>query len=511
LTPERFNNGKVSASERENVTLHFETVDSEQRAELEAILLPDSDSDNEEDEDENEDTSMEEQAEDQALSPPPPYTTGQSVNGQSSLSGKPPTYKRRRLSSSSVEYVPSFLPDFPANGTEATTTGDDACKVDFEYGQERERRLKMGEDKSEQKAEREEEGQGRKEQEAAMLASLEAIPTSRRGTEDNWHSAVDFASSTLATQQSIDDIPEEISEEEEDGVLQTLSQQELGHQVFAKDYLALVAEASSVPPTFLTPSGGGFANAFNQRRALATLLSDPSKYAPCDTIFAAIDVRPTAAPFQPGPSLLITPPTNTTSAPTFTPIRANGRELLSSSTMNNALHPVCRHRVPNNVFNSSRMLSGGMSSEIFRRVTRTQDPIPILDERHAERVFHGIQAPKELLSDANSYLREALDVLKHKRAEELKASIESGSLEEQSQSQFNIHSSRDKLRVKSGTLVQTWDWMGRDYTDAVLPGKKYRTGTSGVLINEGGSSSNNNNKGDEVEPSRRRSESIHMS
>lgn len=482
--PDLLNTGKVPASDRGDLIMHYQTVDAEQRAALEAILLT-----------EDEESDEEEQIKPYEETPPPPYTSGRVDASPASVQSLSPTYKRRRLSTASVEYVPSFLPDFPVKDADAADRLTSVRDTDAEFEREVQRRVQLGEERSELLHEGAERGQGsREEQEAKAMMTLDLAPAPKRATEDNWQSAVDFSTSTLATQQTIDDIPDGIvaDDDEEDGSRAVKA--ESSNRVFANDYLALVSEASATPPTLLTPTGSAHANAFNQRRGLATLLSDPSKYGPCDTIFAAIDVRPSAAPFQPGPSLLITPPTNSTSAPTFTPIRASGRELVSTSTMNNSLHPICKHRIPNNVLNSSRLLSGGTSGEIFRRVTRIHDPIPILDERHAERVFHGTQAPKEQLSESNSYLREALDVLKAKRAEEIRA----GTLEEE-ESRLSLSTSRDKMRLKSGTLVQTWDWMSRDYTDTILPAKKFRNGTTGVF-------SSNSTEADSI---RQRSESVY--
>jgi hypothetical protein len=459
---ERQRVGKGNASQ-ESLIYHYRTIDEDERARLESIVL--------DEEEVDEEVIQENDNPMQSLSPPPPYQSSE----QNGTSPRPPTYKRRKLSAALVEYVPFFLPEFPGKEDGESLPSSSAREADAEFEKERERRLQMGEDRKELLNGTSITGE---DQQARARATLDMAPAPVRAVEDNWISAIEFASSTLAKQQGIDDIPEAIIEREDTSVR---TDQESSHRIFANDYLALVSEQNSVPPALLTPNGSAFSNIFNQRRNLASILSDPSKYVPTDTIFASIDARPSAASFQPGPSLLITPPTNTNSAPTFTPIQASGRELLSTSTINNALYPVCRHRIPNNALNASRYMSGGETGEIFRRVTRTLDPIPILDERHAERVFHGVQAPKEHLSESHSYLREALDVLKVKRAEEIRVGIENGTIGEE-QSQLSLSASRDKLRVKSGTLVQTWDFMSRDYADPVLPGKKYRNGTAGVFV-----------------------------
>jgi hypothetical protein len=459
MSSERQKIGKAPASHEGSLIYHYREIEEAERARLESASIQAEEDDNESHE------GM------QSLSPPPPYDT----NEENGTTSHPPTYKRRKLMATVIEYVPSFLPDFPDREDGAEAGLDSTREADAEFERERSRRVQMGVDRKELLNETSETKQ---DQDARAWATLDMAPAPKRAIEDSWLSAVEFSSSTLAQQQSIEDIPEAI-DDKEDSTFR--SEQESSHRIFANDYLALMAEQKSVPPALLTPTGSAFASVFNQRRNLASILADPSKYVPTDTIFASIDARPSASPFQPGPSLLITPPTNTNSAPTFTPIQASGRELISTSTINNALYPACRHRIPNNALNASRYLSGGDSGEIFRRVTRTLDPIPILDERHAERVFHGVQAPKEHLSESNSYLREALEVLKIKRAEEIKIGIENGTIDEE-QSQLSMSTNRDKLRVKSGTLVQTWDWMNRDYTDSVLPGKKYRSNTAGVFI-----------------------------
>lgn len=489
--------GKVPVSNRGNLELHYRDVTPRERAELEAIILQEGTKEEKILEEIECDYDEADNLSEQAHSPPPPYRSNASPE---SVSAQPPTYKGRRLSNSTIDYVPSFFPDFPGKGKEARPSTS-AREADAEFERQRQERLQKGEEKMDLLNEKIE---TREDQENVAWASLDMAPTSRRSTDDNWYSAVEFSSSTLAQQQSIDDFPESILDDENiEGPKTRTDQEESSHRIFANDYLALISEARSMPPTLLTPNGSGYSNIFNQRRGLASVLSDPSKYVPTDTMFAAIDARPTATPFQPGPSLLITPPTTTDSAPTFTPIQASGRELISTRTINNSLTPICRHRVPNNVLNASRFLSGGENGEIFRRVTRTLDPIPILDERHAERVYHGAQAPKEHLNENNSYLREALDVLKIKRAEETRKGIENGLLEEQ-ESQLSLSTNRDKLRVKSGTLVQTWDWMARDYNDPVPPGKRYRNGTTGVYISSTTASTNEIEQGH----GRQRSQSI---
>lgn len=456
--------GKVNAS-LGSLTYHYRIIEEDERVRLESILLDNGD-------DETEGEAEETDTDRQPLSCPPPYQTSE----ENGISPHSPIYKRRKLNASSVEYVPFFLPAFPDREVAAEVLAFvGAREADAEFERERERKLQMGEDRKELLNETSNSGEI---QESRARAALDMAPAPKRAAGDNWQSAVEYASSTLVQQQSIDDLPEDLVEDDDTAAR---PDQESSHRIFANDYLALVAEQKSVPPALLTPIGSAFSNIFNQRRNLASILSDPSKYVPTDTIFASIDARPSAIPFQPGPSFLITPPTNTNPAPTFTPIQANGRELISTSTINNALYPVCRHRIPKIALNASRYMSGGETGEIFRRVTRTLDPIPILDERHAERVFHGIQAPKEHLSEGHSYLREALDVLKVKRAEEIRVGIENGTIGEE-QSQLSLSASRDKLRVKSGTLVQTWDYLSRDYADPILPGKKYRNGTAGVFI-----------------------------
>jgi hypothetical protein len=53
--------------------------------------------------------------------------------------------------------------------------------------------------------------------------------------------------------------------------------------------------------------------------------------------------------------------------------------------------------------------------------------------------------------------------------------------------------------------------MNKDYTDPVLPGKKYSSGTTGVTISESSSSSsrNDNNTAEEADRTRQRSASVH--
>lgn len=461
--------GRVFHDEEDGMFLHYEELGEAQRAEWSELSV----ADEETGEDFDEITHAHSNGILAGSSPPPPYRSRES---EESSTSEPPRYKKRRISSTSIEYIPAFLPSFPEdedNETSITITTEN----DAEYERARQEGLRKGVDKRRLLNGASHADTGLEVQEAKVLASREMAPEAKKSAEDCWHSAVDFASSTLAQQQSIEDLPADRFDESEIDLRTSTSAQ----RTFANDYIALITEANTVPPSLLTPLGVGFVNAFNQRRALADLVSNPSKYVPTDTIFGAIDARPTATPFIPGPSLLITPPTASNPAPTFTPVQPSGRELVSTSTINNSLFPACKHRKPSNILAASRLLSGGEASETFRRITRTLDPIPILDERHAERVFHGMQAAKELLHDDNSFLREALDILKFRRDEEAKA----GELDEDGemqQSQFGLNANRDKLKIKSGTLVQTWDWMARDYTDPILPGRKYRRGTIGVKI-----------------------------
>lgn len=484
---DRSNLGKAPLSEREPLELFYEDVTPDRLSALEAVFGKDEESDSDSD------------AKAQSPHTPPPSYSDRSNNE---------TPGKRKRGPSEDRLIPDFLPAFPVKTEVLDVNVAPTVVQDAEFARETTSRLQQGEERSKAGAD------------AADQAALEAKTCTviddmtgmpKRSVEDSWQSAVPFSSSMLASGQTADDIPG-ITEEpsvypsSEEGATSSM-------RAFANDYPVLVREARASTPAYLTPSGGAYARVFHQRRAVAAFLTDSSKYVPCDTIFGSISARPSALPFQPTSSMLITPPTSHNSAPTFTPLRPNGRDLPSTTVQSNALYPACRHRNPSNVLNAARLVSGGVGTETYRRMTRIHDPDPILDEQHAERVFHGQPAPKELLVEGNSFLKGALDMLKVKRAEDKAGTrggmgngaqvheVEMNGTDEKQTSQLSMSATRDRIKVKSGTIVSTWDWMSRDHTDAVLPGKKFRTGTAGVMLGGGASGDANADEGRMRHPS----------
>jgi histone H3/H4 len=451
---------------QEALKIFYEDVSAEQAASMEADDVNDGES-------EEDDGSHDLQSSaSEAQTPPPPYPG--------------PNMLKRTRSPSPDSIYPSFLPAWP--------TGESKSQIhvvnDAEYAQNRLARATRPGLKSELTSSSD-----------ADLIKAAHIPPEpadapSRPTKDLWTNAVSFQDSSLAAIHGPDDFPA-LDERALAAPSSVATHDNLASSMraFANDYPALVMEARGSELALLTPTGSQHARAFHQRRALAAFLADPSKYVPCDTIFGGVSARPTALPFQPTASMLITPPTAEHSAPTFTPLRPNGRELPSSTSQSHALYPACRHRIPGNVLNAARLVSGGVATETYRRMTRIHDPDPILDEHHAERVFHGQAAPKELLTEGNSVLKGALDALKVKRAEERAAAREemglgeygageSGELDENGKptGQLSMSATRDRIKVKNGTIVSTWDWMSRDFTDPVLPGKKFKAGTMGITL-----------------------------
>ncbi|MCO5599847.1 hypothetical protein L7F22_053954 [Adiantum nelumboides] len=478
-------NAKPEKEDSIKHTLSYESIDQEQIDLLDRLLQADAS---------DEDSQAEE-----SLHASPSPTTPDSTSAQyTTANGSLTMYngnKRKRSRSSSSSYIPDFLPSIPLKSEQYSEAPQDA-KIyvieDADY--ERGRAARVQEQIVIQNGHKESTDTALPLNPAEELAELP-----KRSVEDLWHKAIPFQSSVLASGQSVDDLPL-VSEEAMNGH-NTQSSMSSMH-AFANDYPVLVQEARDAQPGYLTPSGPSYSRAFQQRRALASFLADSSKYQPCDTMFGSIAARPTILPFHPTSSLLITPPTAENPAPSFSALRPNGRDLPSSTIGNNALYPICRHRNPGNVLNAARFLSGGVGSETYRRMTRIHDPEPILDEQHAERVFHGQPAPKELLVEDNSMLKGALDVLKIKRAEERQAAREANGspdldlgaqgagtdVDGDRTGQLAMSATRDRIKVKSGTIVSTWDWISRDYTDPQMLGKKFRAGTAGVYLSNGTSS-----------------------
>lgn len=473
-------NAKPEREERRKISLYYEDVDQEQIDQLDRLLQADA----------SEDDS---QAEIAASPTPttPDSSSAQEENGNMTLYNGS---KRKRSQSSSPSYIPDFLPLIPLKSEQYTeANGEAKIYVIEDADYERDKKARIKEDQSRFQVSIPNGHVEGAEIAPAIHPSEDLTEQQKRSVDQVWHDAIPFQSSMLASGQSADDLPA-VSEELLNN--QNGSSSMSSMHAFANDYPVLVQEARNAVPGYLTPSRPAYSRAFQQRRAIASFLADPSKYQPCDTLFGSISARPTVLPFHPTSSLLITPPTASNPAPTFSAIRPNGRDLPSSTIGNNALYPACRHRNPCNVFNAARFVSGGVATETYRRMTRIHDPDPILDEQHVERVFHGQPAPKELLVEDNSMLKGALDVLKVKRAEERQAAREANGSPEidlgaqgagtdvdgDRTGQLAMSATRDRIKVKSGTIVSTWDWISRDHTDSQLLGRKFKAGTTGVFL-----------------------------
>ncbi|PWN87099.1 hypothetical protein FA10DRAFT_269708 [Acaromyces ingoldii] len=354
-----------------------------------------------------------------------------------------------------------------------------------------------------------------RQREAAEFEALAGPPKPRRVLRDPWRSSVAFSDSTLASQQSIDDVPAIDDGPMEMDEFVPPTEENLGPKsslrAFANDYRTLVMEAhNSTGSNLLTQPGPNYVRQSSKRRTIASTMADPGKFAPTDTLFASVPCRPSAIPFNPGPSLMITPPTATNPAPTFTSTHPHGRPaaLIPSS---GALVPSLRYRHADRTANAARLVGDG---EVLKRVTRWTDPPPVLDEQHAERVFHGAPASKDLLHERHSFLRAALDTLLVKQqadrqrnaaaqaaaaaaaaaaeagdeaaakaaADAAAAAIEAANVTSSSSPDALLMLSKsEKKGPKSATLVHTWDWLPRDPLDATLPAKRLK-GMQGVYL-----------------------------
>lgn len=487
----------------------------------------------------------------------------------------------RQFGDAVIDYVPSYLPLFPGitseHDTAASTSAPEAIEVDAEdavtkpqplevdpeYILEEQRRRELAQKKADEAAAAAAAAEAAK-GEDANGAGVETAPVSQKTAEervaeaekafealqarrilrDSWRETVNYDSSTLATTYAKDelrDLEQNVSAVLSDPFVVPVAPPTSSLRAFAADYQALVEDptSSGAAGIFLTPSGPANQDAATKRRRLAHALADASRYAPNDSLYAAVSVRPSVIPFNPGPSWLVStlpPPTlyednvevaNALSAPVLTPVRPQGRPaaLVPAS---GALVPTLGHRHPSHLTIGARVVA---SADLLKRVSRYDDPVPILDDKHAERFFHGLPASRDLLGGSgsssdlssnisttrssggggsgsgNSTLRPALEKLvlqmREKEAEILpeedKEELQRRQQELQLQLQAALASEsagKDSAALSSGliadsyasrirngniTMVHTWDWTPRDPYDNMLPGKKARTpGRRGV-------------------------------
>lgn len=501
---------------------------------------------------------------------------------------------RRRFGQAVIDYVPAYLPMFPGaplslGATEATTTmvlpdseqfdliGSDMqedvvvkaqpVEVDPEYVLEEKKRKELAQKKADEaaaaaaaaaaEAAKSEEANGDESQAAPVLQkteeeraaeaekAFEALQA-RRVLRDSWRESVTYDASTLAatyTKDELQNLEQNATFIHNDVSIASIAPATSSLRAFAAEYQVLVEDptSSSAAGIYLTPSGPAHQDAATKRRRLAHALADASRYTPNDSLYAAVAARPSVIPFNPGPSWLVStlpPPTlyednvevaNALSAPVLTPVRPQGRPaaLIPPS---GSLVPTLGHRHPSHLTIGARVVA---SADLLQRVSRFDDPIPILDDKHAERFFHGLPASRDLLGGSgsssdlssnisstrssggggsgsgNSTLRPALEKLvlqmREKEAEILpeedKEELQRRQQELQLQLQAALASEnsgggKDSAVLSSGliadsyasrirngniTMVHTWDWTPRDPYDAMLPGKKVKTpGSRGV-------------------------------
>lgn len=501
---------------------------------------------------------------------------------------------RRRFGQAVIDYVPAYLPMFPGaplslGATEATTTmvlpdseqfdliGSDMqedvvvkaqpVEVDPEYVLEEKKRKELAQKKADEaaaaaaaaaaEAAKSEEANGDESQAAPVLQkteeeraaeaekAFEALQA-RRVLRDSWRESVTYDASTLAatyTKDELQNLEQNATFIHNDVSIASIAPATSSLRAFAAEYQVLVEDptSSSAAGIYLTPSGPAHQDAATKRRRLAHALADASRYTPNDSLYAAVAARPSVIPFNPGPSWLVStlpPPTlyednvevaNALSAPVLTPVRPQGRPaaLIPPS---GSLVPTLSHRHPSHLTIGARVVA---SADLLQRVSRFDDPIPILDDKHAERFFHGLPASRDLLGGSgsssdlssnisstrssggggsgsgNSTLRPALEKLvlqmREKEAEILpeedKEELQRRQQELQLQLQAALASEnsgggKDSAVLSSGliadsyasrirngniTMVHTWDWTPRDPYDAMLPGKKVKTpGSRGV-------------------------------
>ncbi|CDS02009.1 uncharacterized protein SPSC_02826 [Sporisorium scitamineum] len=488
---------------------------------------------------------------------------------------------KRQFGQTVIDYVPAYLPLFPGfvpNADEAAATSQNTVDaelvkadpheevvvkvepvdVDPEYVLEEQRRKELAQKKADEAAaaaaavaaaeEAKVQDANADASEAAAVVqktaeerAAEAEKTfealqARRILRDSWREGVTYDASTWAATYSKDelrDLEQDMAAVLSDPSITSIAPSTSSLRAFAADYQALVEDpiSSSAAGIYLTPSGPTHQDAATKRKRLAHALADASRYAPNDSLYAAVAARPSVIPFNPGPSWLVStlpPPTlykdnvevtNALSAPVLTPVRPQGRPaaLIPPS---GALVPTLGHRHPSHLTIGARVVA---SAELLKRVSRYDDPVPILDNKHAERFFHGLPASRDLLGGSgsssdlssnisstrssggggsgsgNSTLRPALEKLvlqmREKEAqilpEEDKEELQRRQQELQLQLQAALASEnsggKDSAVLSSGliadsyasrirngniTMVHTWDWTPRDPYDTMLPAKK---------------------------------------
>lgn len=483
--------------------------------------------------------------------------------GETGLSSK------RLYGSTIIDYVPAYLPLLPSYSTDVkrlpiepeadeSVSASISMDVDPEFVEDERQRKEAAQRQAEEQAAAlaaakvEVDGEMSETPAAPVLwtaeekaaeaeKAFEALQA-RRVLRNNWREAVVFSTSSLAVsypKEELRDVEANTQAAVLDVAGSSLAPSTSSLRAFTADFQALAEDPSSSSSAgiYLTPFGAAYQDAATKRRRLAHAIADASRYTPNDSLYASVAARPSILPFQPGPSWLVStlpPPTlyednievaNALSAPMLTPFRPQGRPaaLIPAS---GSLVPTLAHRHPAHLSIGARVVS---SSELLKKMSRYDDPAPLLDDKHAERFFHGVPASRDLLGGSgsssdlssnisstrnsagggsgsgNSTLRPALEKLvlqmKEKEAEILpeedKEELQRRQQELQLQLQAAMASEnsgggamgKDSAALSSGliadsyasrirngniTLVHTWDWAPRDPYDSSLPGKRNR-------------------------------------
>ncbi len=288
----------------------------------------------------------------------------------------------RRFGDAVIDYVPAYLPLFPSassaaespeaprgSRSEEVATGSSTVKaevapveVDPEHLLEEQKRRELAQRKAEEaaaaaaaaeaeaakKEAAEGEGEGAaavqktaEERAAEAEKAFEALQA-RRVLRDSWLEMVPYDASTLAAtygKAELRDLEHNVAAVLGDASIASIGAPTSSLRAFAADYQALVEDSTSSGSAgiYLTPSAASYQDALVKRRRLAHALADASRYAPNDSLYAAVAARPSVLPFVPGPSWLVStlpPPTlyednievaNALSAPVLTPLRPQGR------------------------------------------------------------------------------------------------------------------------------------------------------------------------------------------
>lgn len=249
---------------------------------------------------------------------------------------------------------------------------------------------------------------------------------------------------------------------------------------FIETYTALLSEPQVALPASST------------RRSLAQSLANPSGYCPTDTLYGGMSAKPSSSPFVPSASHLITLPTRGAGAPRFTPTRPKGRPL--SYLSDGVSTPLLAYRQPARVLSNlaQRLLASaplpsynpaaeaidavtGLPKSIdgsnyapplsmLHRSLHLFDPEPLRDREHVEQVFRGVAIGPSTTSDRDNpllrgdhWLKGAVDAVK--------------TLDTTTSGGAATVPGGDK--VKSGTVVYTYDWSNSEYSGEVVGGHNY--------------------------------------